>query len=57
MCSEMSFWWVFPLFFFGMMIFCMAFFGRRGRRFDEKYSRDERIRRMEEEIKKLKGGR
>ncbi len=60
MFGEPFFWIICPMMFFGMMIVCMIFFGRRRRwlgcfPFDNGYSYRERIRRLEEEIDKLKG--
>lgn len=60
MCHEPSLWIIFPLIFFGMMILFMIFSRRRGRRFccypsDDRYAQRERIRKLEEEIEKLKG--
>jgi len=54
------FWIIFPLIFFGMMILCMIFSRRRGRRFccspfDNRYDYRERIRKLEDEIERLKG--
>jgi hypothetical protein len=63
MYAETWHWMVFPIVFFGMMILCMALSRRRnggwccGSSFADRFSHDERIRRMEEEIKRLKGRR
>jgi hypothetical protein len=62
MYIESWFWLICPLMFFGMMVLCAIFSRRRGRRpyclpFGYRYSHDERIRRMEEEIERLKGKR
>lgn len=53
-------WLVWPLMFLGMMVFCVIFSRRRGRwsccsSFGDRHSRDEQIKRLEEEIKRLKG--
>ena len=60
MCFETGFWWICPLFFLAVMIFCALAFGRRRRwsccsRFGGRYSTDEQIRRLEQEIQRLKG--
>ena len=60
MCGEPTFWIIFPLLFFGMMILCLVFSRRRGRwsccsPYDGRYSNTERIRQLEEEIRRLKG--
>jgi hypothetical protein len=53
------FWIIFPLIFFGMMILCMIFSRRRGRwscfsPFDSRYYYRERIKKLEDEIERLK---
>jgi hypothetical protein len=59
MCGE-HFWWIlFPLMFLGMMILCAIFSRRRGgwsccSPWDNRYSSNERIRKLEEEIDQLK---
>lgn len=62
MIAETWLWLIFPLLFFGMMIFCMVFFRRRGRwtccmPFTDRPSNDERIRQLEREVRRLKGER
>ena len=62
MCAETGLWWVWSLLFFALMILCMLVFGKRGRwlccsPFEYRNSRGEYIRRLEEEIKRLKGER
>lgn len=60
MCGDSFLWLLFPLMFFGMMIVCMIFFRRRGRWFCctpyyDRSSDRERIRKLEDEIRNLKG--
>jgi len=60
MCAITGLWWICPLVFFGIMILCMIFFRRRGGwtcypAFNDRYSDNERIRRLEEETQRLKG--
>jgi len=62
MYIESWIWLICPLMFFGMMLLCVIF--RRRRRgwfccspFYERDTREERIGRLEEEIKRLKGER
>lgn len=52
-------WMIFPLIFFGMMVLCMIFASRRGRwfcrfPFDDRYDYSDRIRKLEDEIERLK---
>lgn len=59
MCSETWHLLVFPVIFFGVMILCMFFSRRKGGRFCgssfvDRFSHEERIRRMEEELRRLK---
>jgi hypothetical protein len=60
MCGIPFFWVIFPLMFIGMMILFMIFSGRRARwyrcfPFDDRYNYGERIRKLEDEIQRLKG--
>jgi hypothetical protein len=55
-----SLWIIFPLIFLGMIILCMIFSKRRGRwfccsPFDDRYDYRDRIRKLEDEIKRLRG--
>jgi hypothetical protein len=60
MCGYPYLWIIFPLFFFGMMIFCMIFSRRRGgwsccNPYNGRYYHRDRIKELENEIEKLKG--
>lgn len=60
MCGFPYLWMIVPLFFFGIMIFCMIFFRRRGDwsccyPYDSRNDYRGRIRELEDEIEKLKG--
>lgn len=60
MFCESHFWIIFPLMFLGMMILCMKLSRRRGRRFccyptDDRHDYGNRIRKLEDEILRLKG--
>lgn len=62
MFVESWLWLICPLVFFGMMVLCFVFNRKSGywsccSPRDDRYSNDERIRRMEEEIRRLKGDR
>jgi hypothetical protein len=59
MSAETLDWLICPLFFIGMMILCMIFSRRKGRRFccfpsDNRSDNRERIRKLEDEIERLK---
>jgi hypothetical protein len=54
------FWIIFPLIFFGLMILCMVFSRRRGSwsrcsPFDDRDDYRDRVRKLEDEVKRLKG--
>jgi hypothetical protein len=60
MYCDPSLWIIFPLIFLGMMILCMIFSKRRGRwfccsPFDDRHDYRDRIRKLEDEIKRLRG--
>jgi hypothetical protein len=60
MYCNPSGWIIFPLIFFGIMILCMIFSRRRGRwsccsPLNSRYNYQDRIRKLEDEITRLKG--
>jgi len=60
MCGETWHWMIFPMVFFGLMFLCMVVSRRRrggwccGPSFADRFSHEERISRMEEELRRLK---